>query len=520
MRLGLIGLHLETTARNPLRSTAASFAVHRGEEAWAALAADAIVAALGHDPPELVPIWYARARPGGRLDPADAERLSNEMRAALAATGPLDGLLLAQHGGLRIAAAAHDAEAHADLHAPSPNDGEARVVATCREVLGADVPIVACYDPHGDPGDRALSMLDGACAFRTAPHVDVVETRVRATRLLIRIAREGWRPSVRLLRGSLLLPGAVAEGPGAGAEAFVHSARMRDLPGVLDASWLPASPWTDRPDERPREGNGLGQGAGAGFMVVAEDEATALRVARDANATVEGNAGRFRLRDRLIGVDDAARRAADAADAAGTTSSAVPTLLLDAGDALGAGAVGDRWEVALALVGAGARETLVAGIVAPALVARCRAAGDGATLMATVGPELTSGADAPDAGRRRDACGEGGRGAAASRRVELRVVRASIDIAAFVAEGDADGLPPAPGDAALVALGGVHALVRSTRREIADWAELERIAGPLWRWRTVVVKATRRPAGYPVEGRAWTVASPGATDHRAHVAAG
>lgn len=512
MRLGLIGLHLETTARNPLPSTVASFAVLRGEEASAALAVDAIVGALGHDPPELAPIWYARARPGGRLDPVDAERLLDEMRAALAATGPLDGLLLAQHGGLRIAAAADDAEAHADPHAPSPNDGEARVVAACREVLGADVPIVACYDPHGDPGDQALALLDGACAFRTAPHVDVVETRARATRLLIRIAREGSRPCVRVLRGSLLLPGAVAEGPGAGAEAFALSARMRDLPGVLDASWLPASPWTDRPDERPRERNGGGQGGRAGFLVVAEDEETALRVARDANAVVEGNVRRFRFRDRLVGVDDAARRAADAA---GTASSAAPTLLLDAGDALGAGAVGDRWEVALALVDAGARETLVAGIVAPALVARCRAAGDGATLVATVGPELASSGGAPDAERIRDACGEGGRGTAASRRVELRVARASIDLAALVAEGDADGLPPEPGEAALVALGGVHALVRSTRREIADWAELGRIAGPLSRWRTVVVKATRRPAGYPAAGRAWTLASLGATDHRA-----
>lgn len=559
MRIGLIGLHLETAVRNPLPSTVDAFRVHRGQAVSNALAADTIRALVGGDPPELVPIWYARARPGGRLDRAAAERLLGEMRVALAATGPVDGLLLAQHGGLRIAGTSQEATSQegtspegispaaaslagnrdvaggdgrvdrrdgrsldlvGDL---SPTDGEARVVAACREVLGADVPIVACYDPHGDPGDHALAMLDGACAFRTAPHVDVDETRARATRLLVRIARDGARPCVLLSRGSLVLPGAMAEGPGAGSEAFDAAARMSGLPGVLDASWLPSSPWTDRPDER--------HGAGAGFLVVAEDRHAALRAARDANVQVQRNGDRFRFRDPLVAVDEAARHVRDVTDdgAGGArptgpagrgevaASLGAPTLLLDAGDAIGAGAVGDRWDVALALFDAGVQSALVAGLVAPALVARCRAAGDGAVLLATAGPEL-----APELvpelvpelapGDGKDEMSDEDAGEA--RRVELRVERASLGHGTFASGDDADAPPPAAGDGSLLRLGGVDVLIRSTRREIADWDELARIVGPLSRWRTVVVKATRRPAGYPVGGRAWTLASPGATDHR------
>ncbi|MFN2323467.1 MAG: M81 family metallopeptidase [Trueperaceae bacterium] len=513
MRIGLIGLHLETAVRNPLPSTAASFRVHRGQAVSSALAADEVRALLGGDPPEFEPIWYARSRPGGRLDRADAERLLDEMRAALAATGPLDGLLLAQHGGLRVA------ESRDDAPDRSPTDGEARVVTACREVLGAGVPIVACYDPHGDPGDHALAMLDGACAFRTAPHVDVVQTRARAIRLLVRIARDGLRPCARLVRGSLVLPGALAEGPGPGSEAFGAAADMSDLPGVLDASWLPASPWTDRPDERSgerrdeRHGDRPDErsGAGAGFLVVAEDERTALRAAHDANAQVQRNAARFRFHDRLIAVGEGARRAAPGSPGSGAASLSATTLLLDAGDAIGAGAVGDRWEVALALVDAGARDALFAGVVAPALVARCRAAGDGATLLATVGPELAPG-DAQDERGRQDA-GE-------ARHVELRVERASLDLAAFASADDVDAPPPAQGEGALVTLGGVRVLIRSTRRELASWAQLAPFVGPLTRWRTVVVKATRRPAGFPADTDAWTLASPGATDHRVGVAEG
>lgn len=490
MRIGLIGLHLETAADNPLPSTRAAFRVYSGERLLKELEADAVRVGLGDATPELVPIWYAKARPGGRLARDDAATMLTELRAALRTVTPLDGLLLFQHGGLRLSGPeppGRDEVERVSRLTVANRDGEAAVVHACRSIVGAHTPMVAVFDPHGDPGDEALTALDGACAFRTAPHVDVVSTRRRALRLLRSVVRGGLRPVVRIERGSLVLPGAVAEGPGAGEEAFESAAHVQRLPGILDASWMPASPWTDMPPGR------------SGFMVVADGEATARRAAKDAVAFVEGKRNRFRFGGGLVDVGDAARWSSHAAPTSptrATVATGVPSLMLDSGDAIGAGGVGDRWDVAFAFVDAGAPDGLVAGVVAPGLAERCRTAGDGGSFVATVRAEL-----APSS--------------AEVRRLEVRVERASIELGP-----DEEGGPPPDWDPAiLISIAGVNVLLLTARREISSWSMLERALGPLRRWRCMVVKTSRPPADTPPASRLWRLASPGATDHRVGVGA-
>ncbi|RJS83718.1 hypothetical protein CW706_05650 [Candidatus Bathyarchaeota archaeon] len=54
--------------------------------------------------------------------------------------------------------------------------------------------ISASLDLHGNISPRLLEKTDILTAYRTAPHVDVEETRIRADGLLIESLRNNLKP--------------------------------------------------------------------------------------------------------------------------------------------------------------------------------------------------------------------------------------------------------------------------------------------------------------------------------------
>lgn len=52
-----------------------------------------------------------------------------------------------------------------------------------------------------------LDQLNFATAYRTAPHVDELETRTRAIKALIRCVKENVRPNVRMIKLPIMLAG-------------------------------------------------------------------------------------------------------------------------------------------------------------------------------------------------------------------------------------------------------------------------------------------------------------------------
>lgn len=127
---------------------------------------------------------YSRAIPGGPIDPESFDTLVNHVVQPLAAhhaEAPVDGVWLDLHGAM--AAAGRD-------------DAEGELLERVRGVVGAGPLVSASFDLHGNFSSRIARALDIAVAYRTAPHVDVEETRLKALHSLIHALRTGTRPTL------------------------------------------------------------------------------------------------------------------------------------------------------------------------------------------------------------------------------------------------------------------------------------------------------------------------------------
>lgn len=87
------------------------------------------------------------------------------------------------------------------------DDVEFELLRRIREVVGPDVVISASMDLHGNVSRELVHQLDLITCYRTAPHVDVVETRERACRNLLDVLEKGKRPLKAWVPVPILLPG-------------------------------------------------------------------------------------------------------------------------------------------------------------------------------------------------------------------------------------------------------------------------------------------------------------------------
>ena len=126
-------------------------------------------------PSSHLPLLHARAVPGGPLARATYEGFKAEFLDRLKATLPIDGLYLAMHGAMNV---------------EGMDDAEGDWISAARSVVGPDVPVASSYDLHGNVTQKIIDQLDIFAGYRTAPHIDVRETMVRAWSMLVRTG--GW----------------------------------------------------------------------------------------------------------------------------------------------------------------------------------------------------------------------------------------------------------------------------------------------------------------------------------------
>ncbi|MCB1234428.1 MAG: M81 family metallopeptidase [Verrucomicrobiae bacterium] len=128
---------------------------------------------------EAVPVFAARAYPHGPIEGPTFDALLTRMFDALGEAGPLDAILAAPHG-------ATVAENHPDA------DGH--WLSRLRESVGPACPIVATLDPHANLSPKMVAATDALIAYRTNPHLDQLETGLRAAALLARTLAGEIRP--------------------------------------------------------------------------------------------------------------------------------------------------------------------------------------------------------------------------------------------------------------------------------------------------------------------------------------
>ncbi len=303
---------------------------------------------------ELIPTTHAYAWPGGIVARDVYETVKGEILDGIRKAGHLDGVYMDMHGA---------------IHVDGYEDAQADLVKSIRELVGEDVVISASFDLHGNVSDEFASGLDLMTAFRTAPHRDGAETKLRSVKNLMRVLREGLDPKMSRVEIPILVPGekSITEvEPLHSIYASLDS--IERLDGILDASILVGYAWADLPRSAMR------------VYVVAEDEEhleQASEIACDLSSQIWNARGRMELDVESGPIDKMITRAYELPEST--------VFISDSGDNTTAGAPGDNPQVIKALLEAGAKNALFAGLVDKDAFDKCVSAGEGARLDLTVG---------------------------------------------------------------------------------------------------------------------------------------
>ncbi len=350
MRIAVGGLHTECSTFNSALMDMQDFRILRG----AALLAHPEFRPLQDFAVDWMPLLHARAVPGAPIRRAAYDAFKREFLDALRAALPIDGLYLAMHGAANV---------------EGMDDAEGDWIEAARAVVGPDCPISCSFDLHGSISQREIDTIDMFTAYRTAPHIDVEDTKRRACAMLVACLESGRLPHVRWVKVPVLLSGESTSTVDEPARSlYARLPGIDAVPGISDASIMVGYLWGDEPR------------ATAAIVMTGTDpdalDREGVRLAREYwDARYDFHAGcRTGTTEECL----------DWALAAETR----PAILAESGDNPTAGGVGDRADLLRELLARGATETLIAGIADRPATMRCYEAGIGARISLTVGGTL------------------------------------------------------------------------------------------------------------------------------------
>lgn len=366
MRIAIGGIAHESCTFSPLPMRLADFTVLRGaallgrypflEGSWLTKrkTPSPRLRASAFENVTAVPLLWAKGLPGGTVPAAVYQQFKAELLAGLEKQGPWDGVYLDLHGALFV---------------QGMQDAEADLIQAVRQVVGPECRIAASYDLHGNLSAAVVAQLDLLTAYRTAPHVDEVETRERAFRLLVQAIKSDKRPYKTHIPLPLLFPGEQAMSTvEPGRSLYQQVTQAAETPGVWDASLLVGYAWADEPR------------VGSSVAVFGEDETAVAHTAHDLATAVWQARHDFRFGMPTGSIDDCISQALAAPE---------PTVFIsDAGDNPTGGGVGDGTAVLARLLARRVPEALFASLVDETAVATCFAAGVGADVSLSVGGKL------------------------------------------------------------------------------------------------------------------------------------
>ncbi|NIL42517.1 M81 family metallopeptidase [Salinispora arenicola] len=364
LRVAIGGIHIESSTFSPHLSTADDFEVTREEALLARYAWLSPTQPWAADV-EWIPLVHARALPGGAVDAETYAQWAAEIVEKLAAAGPLDGVLLDIHGAMSVV---------------GRSDAEGDLVTAIRSVIGPEPYISAAMDLHGNVSPMLFDACDLLTCYRTAPHVDVWETRERAARNLIEALRRERRPHKALVHVPILLPGEMTstrEEPARGLYARIPEIEGRA--GVVDAAIWIGFAWADQP---------RCQGA---VVVTGTDATVTAEAARELGGHFWAARDEFTFAAPTGSMDECL----DTALAAVADQAKRPFFISDSGDNPGAGGADD---VTFALdrmlarpeIRDGSRRAVFASLVDPQAVALVADQPVGSPVRVSVGGQIDS----------------------------------------------------------------------------------------------------------------------------------
>ena len=350
-RIAFGGIHTESSTFNPVLTETKDFQVLRGD---ALRESDRYRFLEAYTDAEFLPTLHARALPGGPVAAQTYQTFKHEFLSRLAELGPVDGLFLDMHGAMNVS---------------GMDDAEGDWIGAAREVVGPDCLVVASYDLHGNLSKRIVDAFDGMSAFRTAPHIDVRETKQRACTLLLDALRGGTRPQLVWVPIPVVLPGEMTSTEDEPARSLYQSLPQIDaVGGVLDASLLVGYVWADEPR------------AGASVVLTGTDAAVLEREAVELATRCWEARAEFHFGVPAGSLAWCLEQFAALED--------YPVILSDSGDNPTGGGVGDTTFVLEELLRRDLEGAVIAGLADEPAVKACYKAGVGESLELTLGATL------------------------------------------------------------------------------------------------------------------------------------
>ncbi|KIW74548.1 hypothetical protein Z517_11318 [Fonsecaea pedrosoi CBS 271.37] len=246
--IAIAGLACETSIFTPSRTFAPAFHAKRGaeiiekypflqSESGLGNIADFHGALIGH------------ALPGGIVTRASFEELADEIIERLkviVSSTIIHGLWYDIHGAMCV---------------EGLDDSEAELLRRIRRLLGPTVVVSASMDLHGNVSRELVHEADLITCYRTAPHIDVRETKERACRNLVELltkspaGRRADGSPVRPLKAWIPIPVLL---PGEQTSTRIEPAKhiygtvpaVESNTGVVDAAVWVGYPWADEPRNR------------------------------------------------------------------------------------------------------------------------------------------------------------------------------------------------------------------------------------------------------------------------------
>jgi microcystin degradation protein MlrC len=261
-------------------------------------------------------------------------------------------------------------------------DIEADLLRRIRKVIGPNVLVSASMDLHGNVSRELVHQTDLVTCYRTAPHVDVIETRERTCRNLVKLLSQSRRsrlarPIKAWIPIPILLPGEQTSTRVEPAKRIYDAVpEVEAMEDVLDAAIWVGYAWADEPRNRAAV-----VVTGWDKAAVSEGAETLARVFWDAHEefTFVAPTGSF-------------TECLDAAVASKAEDR--PYFISDSGDNPTAGGSGDSsWGLTQLLARPEFRDAsgptvIYANVPGQKAVATAMEAGAGATITVTAGAEI------------------------------------------------------------------------------------------------------------------------------------
>jgi len=301
---------------------------------------------------DIIPTLYANAVPSGILDERVFLRLEEELLRNIPEHSGADGVLLHLHGSLEV---------------ENIGSGEAHLVSEVRKKVGPRVLISISLDFHANNSSLLIESADIITGYRTAPHVDVERTQIRAARLLWQCLMEDIVPKPVMVKVPLILSGDIAPTTiDPGRSLILELDKVNNNEEILDISLFVGQLWVDAPN------------TGASIVAVAKkDVSVAIQEAKRIAKMLWKARSDFCFEDEAYEPEIAIEKMVKAKED--------KIIITDSGDNPGAGAAGDNTHLLKLLLAKGVENVVIAGITDNKVVDLCDGIRIGERVKATLG---------------------------------------------------------------------------------------------------------------------------------------